>query len=91
MMSTAHGAGLMLVPALIPLCIAGAPGRESIASGPLMLALAAVGVHTAAMLAVTGLIAAGVCRAVGVDANESQCRPRRSSPTPTFRPTPQAR
>lgn len=28
MMSTAHGAGLMLVPALIPLCIGDAPARQ---------------------------------------------------------------
>ncbi|MET3382402.1 MULTISPECIES: hypothetical protein [Variovorax] len=63
MMSTAHGAGLMLVPALIPLCMGDAPAaREITASGSLMLALAAVGVHTAAMLGVTGMIATGVCR-----------------------------
>jgi hypothetical protein len=66
MMSTAHGAGLMLVPALIPLCMADAPAREITATGSLTLALAAVGVHTAAMLAVTGVIAAVVCR--GFDA-----------------------
>ena len=66
MMSTAHGAGLMLVPALIPLCMGDGPAREIGASGSLMLALAAVAVHTMAMLAVTGLIATGVCR--GVDA-----------------------
>ncbi len=66
MMSTAHGAGLMLVPALIPLCMGDAPSRELGASGSLMLALAAVGVHTAAMLTVTGVIATGVCR--GFDA-----------------------
>jgi hypothetical protein len=66
MMATAHGAGLMLVPALIPLCMGDGPARDITASGSLMLALAAVGVHTAAMLAVTGLIAAGVCR--GFDA-----------------------
>ena len=62
MMSTAHGAGLMLVPALIPLCIGSAPGRELTASGSMALALAAVAVHTAAMLMVTGAIACGVCR-----------------------------
>lgn len=62
MVSTAHGAGLMLVPALIPLCMGDAPAaREITASGSLLLALAAVGVHTAAMLAVTGVIAIGVC------------------------------
>ena len=62
MMSTAHGAGLMLVPALIPLCMGDTAAREITASGSLTLALAAVAVHTAAMLAVTGVIATGVCR-----------------------------
>ena len=66
MMSTAHGAALMLVPALIPLCAGDASAREVSASGSLTLALAAVGVHTAAMLAVTGVVATGVCR--GFDA-----------------------
>lgn len=66
MMSTAHGAGLMLVPALIPLCMGDASAREVGASGSLLLAFAAVGVHTAAMLAVTGAIAVGACR--GFDA-----------------------
>ncbi|SFB14340.1 hypothetical protein SAMN04515620_12079 [Collimonas sp. OK607] len=62
MMSTGHGAGLMLVPALIPICMGDAPARDITASGSLTLALAAVGVHTAAMLVVTGAIASGVCR-----------------------------
>ncbi|RJF96500.1 hypothetical protein D3870_18780 [Noviherbaspirillum cavernae] len=64
MMSTAHGAGLMLVPALIPLCMGNVPAREITTSDSLTLALAAVGVHTAAMLAVTGVIATGVCRSL---------------------------
>ncbi|WP_298933523.1 hypothetical protein [uncultured Ramlibacter sp.] len=63
--STAHGAGLMLVPALLPLCMQDAPAGLAGAS-PLLLALAAIAVHTAAMLAVTGLMATGVCR--GLDA-----------------------
>jgi hypothetical protein len=67
MMSTAHGAGLMLVPALVPLCVGDASSApKTTASDSLILALAAVGVHTAAMLAVTGVIASGVCR--GFDA-----------------------
>ncbi|MEP9396759.1 hypothetical protein [Mesorhizobium sp. KR2-14] len=53
LMATAHGAGLMLVPVLIPLCLAASPARELTATGSLPIALAAVGVHTAAMLAVT--------------------------------------
>ena len=66
MMSTAHGAGLMLVPALIPICIGDGPARQITASGPLALALAALGIHTAAMLAVTAVIATGAC--IGFDA-----------------------
>jgi hypothetical protein len=62
LMATAHGAGLMLVPALVPLCLAGNPARELTASGSLVLAIAAVGVHTAAMLVTTGVVAGGVCR-----------------------------
>ncbi|TMH14342.1 MAG: hypothetical protein E6H65_00430 [Betaproteobacteria bacterium] len=67
-MATAHGAGMMIVPALIPLCLGDSPAREITASGSLTLALAAVAVHMAAMLAVTGLVATGVCRGVDVGA-----------------------
>lgn len=66
MMSTLHGAGLMLVPALVPICLGSGPARQITASGSLLLALAAVSVHLAAMLAVTGALAAGACR--GYDA-----------------------
>jgi hypothetical protein len=62
LMATAHGAGLMLVPALVPLCLSDGPAREITASGSIVLALAAVAVHTATMLITTGVIAAGVCR-----------------------------
>ncbi|CAA2109551.1 hypothetical protein [Variovorax paradoxus] len=69
MMSTAHGAGLMLVPALVPLCMGEASAaRDITASGALLLAMAAVGVHSVAMLAVTGLVAAIVCRSVDAGA-----------------------
>jgi hypothetical protein len=53
LMATAHGAGLMLVPALIPLCM----GQSSIDQGSVWIALAAVGIHTLATLLVTGSIA----------------------------------
>jgi len=62
LMATAHGAGMMLVPALAPLCLANDPAREITASGSWVLALGAVGVHMAAMLAATGIAATGVCR-----------------------------
>jgi hypothetical protein len=60
LMATAHGAGLMLVPVLIPLCLAASPAQELTAAGSLPVALAAVGVHTLAMLATTGVIALAV-------------------------------
>lgn len=68
MMATAHGAGLMLVPALVPLCLGDSPAREITTSGSMALALAAVAVHTAAMLVTTGVIATGVCRGVAMHA-----------------------
>jgi uncharacterized membrane protein len=80
MMSTAHGAGLMLVPALVPLCFGDASAREISTSDSLMLALAAVGVHTAAMLVVTGVIAGGVCR--GFDAGTRLLRSFLRKPPP---------
>jgi hypothetical protein len=55
--STLHGSGLMLVPAFVPLCLSASPAREITASGSLLLALAAVGIHMAAMLATTGVAA----------------------------------
>jgi len=42
-----------------------ASARQIASSGSLLLALAAVGVHSAAMLAVTGGMAIGVCCGVG--------------------------
>jgi hypothetical protein len=66
MVSTGHGAGAMLVPALVPLCVGNTSVPGIAASEPLALALAMAGVHAAAMLAVTGAVAAVACRAVPV-------------------------
>jgi hypothetical protein len=80
-MGIAHGAGMMLVPALIPLCLSGSPAREITASGSMLLALAAVAVHMAAMLAVTAGMAAaagagwsGIGRRIGADRRVSPGR-----------------
>jgi hypothetical protein len=54
LMANAHGAGLMLIPAVIPLCLAASPAYEFTASGSLPVALAAVGLHTGVMLARSG-------------------------------------
>jgi hypothetical protein len=59
LMATAHGAGLMLVPVLIPLCLSG-PAGELTAAGSLPMAMAAIGTHMAAMLAVILVIAVSV-------------------------------
>jgi hypothetical protein len=64
MASTMHGTGMMLVPALIPLCVSDSPAKEITASGSMLLAIAAVGVHTAAMLTVTAVFALGACRSI---------------------------
>jgi hypothetical protein len=63
LMATAHGAGLMLVPALIPLC----GTAPSVGASPLALSLAATVVHTAAMLLVTGTVAVLVYEFLGLE------------------------
>ena len=56
LMANAHGAGLMLVPAVIPLCLAASPVHALTFGSSLPVALAALAVHTAAMLATIGLV-----------------------------------
>ena len=66
-MASAHGAGLMLVPLLLPLApVESLHGHPSMAGTPLLVALAAVGVHTLAMLGVTAGIAVVVYDWVGL-------------------------
>ncbi len=82
--ATLQGSGLMLLPALLPLCLSASPAREITASGSLLLALAAVGVHMAAMLAVTAVAALlawqGVRRVRG--RSKPQCTPASSAALP---------
>lgn len=84
LMGSTHGAGMMLVPALVPLCLGDNPAREITASGSLLLALAAVSVHTAAMLMTTGAIATGVCRGVALHAKALSSRAARYAWTTTL-------
>ncbi|MFM9847066.1 MAG: hypothetical protein ACKVP3_07890 [Hyphomicrobiaceae bacterium] len=65
LMATAHGAGLMLWPALMPLC-ASSSTREAELGGSMLAMLAGVGLHTAAMLATTAVIAIIVYEWLGV-------------------------
>jgi hypothetical protein len=64
LMASAHGAGLMLWPALMPLCLpADAAAGDA---GPLANAALAVGLHTLAMVAVTTVVAFAVYRWIGL-------------------------
>ncbi|HKD28685.1 MAG TPA: hypothetical protein VKC66_22615 [Xanthobacteraceae bacterium] len=66
LMAAAHGAGLMLWPALMPLCPPSSASASSV-SGPLAAGLAGVGVHTLAMLSATAAIAATIYEWVGLE------------------------
>ena len=66
LMANAHGAGLMLIPAVIPLCLAASPTHALTAGTSLPIAFAALGVHTAAMLATIGIVSIVVYKWVGV-------------------------
>jgi len=72
LMSTAHGAGLMLVPVLLRLPGSTHAGHDALLRGgaatlPLAAAGAALGVHTLAMLVVMTAVAALVYATAGVD------------------------
>ena len=66
LMATAHGAGLMLVPFLLPGGVHTPAAGHHAAAHSLSVALAAIGVHTLAMLAVAGGIALVVYQWVGL-------------------------
>jgi hypothetical protein len=63
-MASAHGAGLMLIPALLPLCAGPLPQATGVAVVP---ALGALGVHTAAMLATIAAISLATYNWIGLD------------------------
>jgi hypothetical protein len=65
LIATAHGAGLMLWPALMPLCIGAS--AEPGPGGPVATALLGIGCHTAAMLIVTAAMAIAVYEWVGLE------------------------
>jgi hypothetical protein len=65
LMASAHGAGLMLWPALMQTCLGGEAAGADL-NAPLASALAGVGIHTVAMLATTAAIAILVHECLGV-------------------------
>jgi hypothetical protein len=66
-MATAHGAGMMLIPVLMPLEQMGEHAHHMPATHSLWIASLAVLVHSLAMLAVTGIVALIVYEWVGLD------------------------
>jgi hypothetical protein len=64
LMATAHGAGLMILPAMIPLCVAASPAGDM--AGSATTAMAAVAVHMTAMLVITAAVALIVFEWVGL-------------------------
>jgi hypothetical protein len=66
LMSTGHGAGLMLVPVIVPLCLSASPTNDVLAAGSLPISLAAIAVHSGAMLAVTAAMAGVVYEWMGL-------------------------
>lgn len=66
LMATSHGAGLMLIPVLVPMQAAAHPVHAATVGGSFLLAFAAVGVHSIAMLVTTGLVALVVYEFVGI-------------------------
>lgn len=66
LMANAHGAGLMLIPAVIPLCLAASPAHALTSGASALVALTVLGVHTVAMLVTIGIVAVIVYKWVGV-------------------------
>jgi hypothetical protein len=65
LMATAHGAGVMLWPALMPLCFpGGASGTGPI--GPVAAMSIGIGIHTLAMMATTAIVAGVVYEWLGL-------------------------
>jgi len=65
-MASAHGAGLMLVPAVFSVCFSGNEVSGMNIAGASITSLAAVGIHTAVMVSVSGIIALLVYDWIGV-------------------------
>ena len=65
LMASPHGAGLMLVPAVFPLCFSGETSGVTV-PGVIIIPLAAACVHTAVMVIVSGIIAILVYDWIGV-------------------------
>jgi hypothetical protein len=66
LMASTHGAGLMLIPVLLPLCTSSTGAGLATTDSVLSVSLAALTLHTVAMLATIGVISIAVYRWIGV-------------------------
>ena len=55
-MASAHGAGLMLLPSVLSLCVTPGPGGELATSNSVLVSMTALTAHTGAMLAVIAMV-----------------------------------
>jgi len=67
LMASAHGAGLMLIPLMTPICAAPRLGSAGGGTSEAGLAVAALTVHSAAMLATIAAVSLAVYSWIGVD------------------------
>jgi hypothetical protein len=65
-MATAHGAGLMLIPVLAPICLSGTPAQALAVTGSVPVGIVALGVHIGAMLTTIGLVSIAVYEWIGL-------------------------
>ena len=66
LMASAHGAGLMLIPLLLPICSSVSPAAGMTLGDSTAVALAALGLHTAGMLAAIAVISLAVYNWIGI-------------------------
>jgi len=66
LIANAHGAGLMLIPTLMPVCFSASPAGELVASSSFPIAVVVIGVHTAAMIAMIAVTALAVYKWIGL-------------------------
>jgi hypothetical protein len=66
LMSAGHGAGMMLIPAILPLCLSETGAGGSLGTGSLLIAMMALAVHTVAMLATIAVVSVTVYEWVGL-------------------------
>jgi len=56
----------MLIPVLMPICLSGTPSQALTVTGSIPIGIAALGVHTGAMLATIGLVSIAVYEWIGL-------------------------